>query len=175
LVQVALHNNENWNVCPTCKQDFTGKVHLGLAKARWELVRDSPQHDWERLNAADRFASALQEYALDNDGALVLFREVLEISREVDGDEDVNTLVSMNNLALLHQKMEDYQSAFGLFKEALRTQRRIMGDNSPDTLRTISNLAILHLRAEEFEKALSFATESLKIRRRVLGKDLKKR
>ena len=123
LVQVTLHNNENWDVCPTCKQDFTGKVRLGLAKARWELVRDSPRHDWERLNAADRLASALQECALDNDGALVLFREVLEISREVAGDEDVNTLVSMNNLAPLHQKMEDYQSSLPLFKEALGTQR----------------------------------------------------
>ena len=163
-------NNENWDVCPTCRQDYTGKVRLGLARARWDLVRDAPRHDWERLNAADRLASALQECTLDNEGALALFREVLEISREVDGDEDANTLVSMNNLASLHQKMGDYASALPLFREALGTQQRLMGRDAPDALRTMSNLAMLHLRTEEFDESLPLATESLRLRQRVLGK-----
>lgn len=175
LIMAALHNHETWDTCPNCKQDFTGRVRLGLAKARWELFEDHDDHeprcDWERLNACDRYASALQECSLDNEGALPLFSEVLEISREVDGDEDENTLLSMNNLAALHQKMGNYQMALPLFEEALGTQRRILGRDSPDALRTMSNLAILHLRTGNFDRALPLATESLKTRQRVLGVD----
>jgi tetratricopeptide (TPR) repeat protein len=171
FIQVAFHNNENWDTCPTCKQDFTGKVRLGLARERWGLVRDSCRYDMERLNAADRFASALQECDADNEGALLLFEEVLEISREVDGNDDINTLVSMSNLGSLYQKMGSNDLALPLFEEALHTQRRTMGNDSPDTLRTMSNLATLHLRTEDFGKALPLATDALETRRRILGKD----
>mmetsp|Transcript_44051 Transcript_44051/g.92653 ORF Transcript_44051/g.92653 Transcript_44051/m.92653 type:complete len:337 (-) Transcript_44051:710-1720(-) len=170
-INSIITNNERWDACPTCKQDYTGKLRLGLAQARWELVQDAPRQDYERLNAADRLASALQECALDNDAALPLFQEVLEISREMDGNDDVNTLVSMNNLASLHQKIGNYDAALPLFQEALETQQRIVGKNSSDTLRTMSNLAMLYLRTGEFDKALPLASESLQLREEVLGAD----
>ena len=183
LIQLAIHrygNNgagndgnveDSWSTCPTCKQDYTGMMRLGLAKARWELVEDLPRHDYDRLNAADRLASSLQECAGDNDAALTLFEEVLQVSREVDGDDDINTLVSMNNLASLHQKMGNYEAALPLFEEAKDGQCRLLGNTSPDTLRTISNLAMLHMRTEDFEKAFELGNQALVGRQQTLGKD----
>jgi tetratricopeptide (TPR) repeat protein len=171
LVEAATHDEDRWRSCQTCRQQFTGDVRLGLARARWELHRTQPDHDWQRLNAADSLASALQECAGDHAGALPLFQEVLAVSRRVDGDDDVNTLVSMNNLASLHQKMGNSELARPLFDEALDAQRRTLGEEAPDTLRTISNLAMLHLRTESFSLALPLAEEVLAVRRRTLGKE----
>lgn len=172
LVEAATkHDEEVWRSCPTCKQHFTGDVRLGLARARWELHRTQPDDDWQRLNATDSLASALIECAGDHTGALPLFKEVLDVSRRVDGDDDVNTLVSMNNLASLHQKMGNSELARPLFDEALEAQRRTLGEEAPDTLRTLSNLSMLHLRTENFSLALPLAEKVLEGRRRTLGKE----
>lgn len=173
LIEAATqrHDGVFWRTCPICQQHFTGDVRLGLARARWELHRQQPEDDWQRLNAADCLASALQECAGDHEGALPLFQEVLAVSRRVDGDDDVNTLVSMNNLASLHQKMGNSDLAWPLFEEALEAQRRTLGEEAPDTLRTISNIAMLHLRTGHFSLALPLAEEVLAVRRRTLGKE----
>ena len=171
LVQAAKHDEDRWDSCPTCKQDFTGDVRLGLARARWKIHRKHPVGDWQRLNAADGLASALQDCAGDPAGALPLFREVLEVSRQVDGNDDANTLVSMNNLASLHQKMGNYDLALPLFEEAIEAQRRTLGEEAADTLRTINNLAMLHLRTGEFLLSLPLAEKAMAARQRTLGKD----
>jgi tetratricopeptide (TPR) repeat protein len=163
-------------MCPTCKQDFTGEVRLGLARARWNIAQITGDYErrlnpYERLNAADRLAQALQDCAGDDAGALPLFEEVLAVSRQVDGDDDINTLVSMNNLASLQHKMGKSDLALPLFEEALAAQRRTLGRNVPDTLRTVSNLAVLHLRAGRFSLSLPLAEEALGARRKLLGSE----
>jgi tetratricopeptide (TPR) repeat protein len=169
LVQAAEHDQNTWDRCPTCRQDFTGELRLEMARARWEKAKKLPPQDWERLNAADRFAQALLVCSGDQKGALPLFEEVLATSRRVDGDDDVNTLVSMNNLASLHQKMGNHELALPLFTEALKSQKRTLGTDATDTLRTVCNLAMLHLRTEHFSLALPLAEESLEARQRTLG------
>lgn len=170
LVQAARHDEDRWQVCPTCQQDFTGHVRLGLARARWKLYRTLSNQDWQRLNAADSLASALHSTG-DHAGALPLFQEVLAVSRRIDGNDDINTLVSMNNLASLHQNMGNHGLARPLFEEALWAQRRTLGNEAPDTLRTINNLAVLHLRIGNFTLSLPLAEEALAARQRTLGKE----
>jgi tetratricopeptide (TPR) repeat protein len=153
-------------------QDFTGDVRLGLARARWKIARNLPMEDGERLNAADRLAQSLQVCLGDHSGALPLFEEVLAVSRRVDGNEDVNTLISMSNLASLHQKMGNHHLALPLFEEALLAQQRKRnGKEAQDTLLTLNNLAMLHLRTERFSLALPLAEKALAGRRRTLGND----
>jgi tetratricopeptide (TPR) repeat protein len=153
-------------------QDFTGDVRLGLARARWKISRDLPMEDGERLNAADRLAQSLQVCLGDHAGALPLFEEVLAVSRRVDGNNDVNTLISMSNLASLHQKMGNHHLALPLFEEALAAQqRKPNGNEAQDTLLTLSNLAMLHLRTNQFSLSLPMAERALAGRRRTLGKE----
>jgi len=172
LVEAAKHNADIWNTCPTCIQDFTGEVRLGLARARWKIAHKLPLEDGERLNAADCLAQSLQVCLGDQAGALPLFEEVLAVSRCVDGNDDVNTVISMNNLASLHQKMGNHHLALPLFEEALSVQqRKPNGKNSQDTLLTVSNLAMLHLRTERFCLSLPLAKKALVGRRKTLGKE----
>ena len=69
--------------CPTCRQEFTGEVDVGLARARWERVRDRPPEDEERLFVALNLAVTLKESADDSLGALRLMEEVLAVRRRV--------------------------------------------------------------------------------------------
>jgi tetratricopeptide (TPR) repeat protein len=170
LTEAAKHNVDTWDTCPTCLQDFTGTVRLALARERWRIAEFRSWEDGERLNAADRLAQALQVCLGDDSGALPLFEEVLKVSRKVDGNEDANTLVSIANLAALHQKMGNLHLALPLFEEALEAQKRTIGHNAQDTLLTVNNLAMLHLRTERFSVALPFAEKALKNRRKTLGK-----
>ena len=69
LVQAATHDVECWTTCPTCRQEYTGAADVGLARARWELVRARPAEDEERLFVANNLAVTLKESAGDNEGA----------------------------------------------------------------------------------------------------------
>ena len=48
----AASGGKSWYECPTCKQDYTGELQLGLARARWEFVRGRAAEDRERCDAA---------------------------------------------------------------------------------------------------------------------------
>ena len=100
LVTAANHDVTVWNVCPTCKQEFTGELDVQLAKARWALVRERPADDEERLFVANNLAVTLKESGGDDAGALRLMEEVLAVRRRTLGDEHAYTLDSIINLAL---------------------------------------------------------------------------
>ena len=44
-------NARMWQECPTCKQEWTGQMELGLTRARVASLASRPEGDWERLNA----------------------------------------------------------------------------------------------------------------------------
>merc|ERR1712046_97110 len=110
--------------------DFTGEAEVGLAQARWELVRDRPAQDPERLFVANNLAVALKESAGDNERALLLMEEVLAVRRQTLGDEDPSTLDSITNLALQHTEMGNYTAALPLSEEAVSAMRRINGNDN---------------------------------------------
>jgi tetratricopeptide (TPR) repeat protein len=164
----AASGGKSWYECPTCKQDYTGELQLGLARARWELVRGRAAEDGERREAMSDLAIALQD-AGDFDGALPLFEEVLAVARSIYGDDHPGTLTSINNLANMHSDMGDHDLALPLHTEALAGRRRLLGDEDPDTLFSINNLAAMHSDMGNHGPALPLCEEALAGRRRVLG------
>ena len=60
MVQAATHaaGYQGWWCCGTCKQDFTGAVQVGLARAWWATVAANDEGDLERLAAAGNLAHA---------------------------------------------------------------------------------------------------------------------
>ena len=138
LVEAATHSLDTWHSCPTCTQEFSGEMQLGLALARCEQAQGLPRVDEDRLMAADRLGVALSD-ARDYTGALPLLEEVLEVSRIVDGDDDVNTCASMCNLASLLSDMDRGSEARPLLEEALAAQRRTLG---PEQVHTRSPLQL---------------------------------
>jgi hypothetical protein len=159
---------KSWRHCPTCKQEYTGELQLGLARARWELVRGRVMEDLERREAARDLAMALQD-AHDFDGALPLFEEALAVERRINGDDHPNTLIAIGNLANLHSEMHNNDLALPLHTEALAGRRRLLGDEDPQTLTSISNLAAVHSDMGTHGLALPLCEEALAGRRRVMG------
>ena len=78
FVSAAQRNEDLWHVCPTCKQWFTGEMLTGLARARWELVRDRAKADPERLYAAKHLATVLLQDVYDGTGSCRLSKWLFE-------------------------------------------------------------------------------------------------
>jgi hypothetical protein len=170
LVEAAAHNPETWESCPTCLQAFSGALQLGLARSHWQEVRGFPQEDEERLVAADNYGGALQD-ARDYAGALPLLDEVLVVSRRVDGDDDINTCVSMCNLAALLSDMGRPREALPLLEEALATQHRTLGSEHTDSIRTAGNLAVLYMGMSDLQRSKPLMEETCSAWRRVAGEE----
>ena len=78
---------------------------------------------------------------------------------------------TLNNLANLHRKQNNYELALMEFKEALEIGIKLAEINPetylPDVARTLNNLAILHKDQNNHELALKEFNEALKIRRKL--------
>ena len=48
-----------WIGCPTCKQQYTGPMYVGLARARWAPLRDGPEGSADWLDALGHLAVSL--------------------------------------------------------------------------------------------------------------------
>jgi tetratricopeptide (TPR) repeat protein len=168
----AASEGKSWWQCPTCKQDYTGELQLGLARGRWELVHGRAVEDGERREAVDKLAIALHD-ARDFDGALPLAEEALAVERRINGDDHRDTLISIGNLANLHGNMGNHDLALPLHTEALAGSRRLLGDAHPHTLASISNLATVHAHScshmGNLDLALLLCEEAVVGYRQVLG------
>ena len=60
------------------------------------------------------------------------------------GKEHPDTLVSVNNLALLYEAQGRYGEAEPLYRRALEAYERVLGKEHPDTLISVNNLAGLY-------------------------------
>ena len=58
IAQQAHRGREVWWTCQTCRQNFTGGMQVGLAKAWWSLACDQAEESEERLCAASNLAAA---------------------------------------------------------------------------------------------------------------------
>jgi tetratricopeptide (TPR) repeat protein len=169
LVQAATHNVDRWTSCPTCTQDFTGECEIGLARARWEGVRDRPPEDEERLFVANNLAVTLQQAASDSEGAFKLLEEVLEVRRRKLGDEHPDTLDSITNLALHHSEMGNYEAALPLSEEAVAATRRTVGNTHEEAGHAIISLATVHSLMGNYTLARPLHEEALEMRRGLIG------
>ena len=82
LASAAAHQEKLWYECPTCKQYFTGVVEL--SRAHWELCRNRPEGDSERLAALGNFAAALT-MSSDEAAARPLYEEQVAVLRRTRG------------------------------------------------------------------------------------------
>ena len=127
--------------CPTCKQDYTGPMELGLARAlAGPLAGRSPDS-----NEHGRLANALQnagEYA----EARPLLEEHLAALRRSCGDAAHVTLESMVNLAGCRDVMGEPAAALALLEEALPACRRVLGGCASLTIQCMDNLTTVHYK-----------------------------
>jgi serine/threonine protein kinase/tetratricopeptide (TPR) repeat protein len=100
-----------------------------------------------------------------------LFREILETSRRVLGEEHPQTLLAMTGLANTYQIQERLDEAEALQRETLEIQRRVLGEEHPQTLMNMSNLGFAYWRHGRYVDAEPLLRKTLEIQRRVLGEE----
>ena len=149
-----------WHGCPTCRQDYTGPLAVGLARARYAPLRGRPEGDGERLDALANLVAALandgarspqlQHRALPGHGAArPLQEELLAAMRRTGpssgmrwrGGHEQATLTCMVNTACLRSDMGEHAAALPLLEEALPACRRTFGEEDDTTLRCMTVLA----------------------------------
>jgi eukaryotic-like serine/threonine-protein kinase len=98
-------------------------------------------------------------------------QKALELRRSLLGDDQPDTLIVDQNLALVYLERGENSKAEALYKKTLETQRRILGDQHPDTLTSMYGLADILKREQKPAQAEPLLTSVLKARRHLLGDD----
>jgi len=90
-------------------------------------------------------------------------------AERVLGAEHPDTLVTVNNLALLYKSNGRYGEAEPLSRRALAARERVLGAEHPDTLVSVDNLASLYRAQGRYGEAEPLLLRALKASERVLG------
>ena len=92
-----------------------------------------------------------------------LYRQALEIRKQVLGENHPDYATSLNNLALLYQNKGDYAQAEPLYQQALEICKQVLGENHPDYATSLNNLANLYQATNRPELALATLDHALKV------------
>lgn len=85
------------------------------------------------------------------------------------GADDLTTLSTVNNLAVLLQQQGELEEATRLYLQALGARERVLGAEHADTLRVVNNLAVLYSDQGKLDEALNMFRRALKGQTSTLG------
>ena len=155
--------HEGWYECPTCKQDYTGAMLLGLAEALCAKLQRRPAKDYDRLCAQDTLANAYKQAGRFAE-AEALYRDILAINRPVHG------LVAAANLGSALLGQGKHSDAEAVFRDTLARQRDVLGAEHKSTLLTAGSLASALTSQGKYAEAEPVLRDTLAIQQRVLGR-----
>ncbi|GKT48470.1 kinesin light chain [Colletotrichum spaethianum] len=95
--------------------------------------------------------------------------EALVLKEKALGLENLDTLMSMSNLAITLDKQGKYREAEQMNRQTLKLREKVLGLENPDTLINMSNLAITLKNQGKYEEAEQMNRQTLKLREKVLG------
>ena len=105
----------------------------------------------------------------ERDEAEGLYREALEISRAVHGDEHTQVAAILHHLGRLARDRGELTAASELYQEALRIRLELLGKDHPKVAETLHNLAVVLRHLDQYERAESMYRDALRIHRDKLG------
>jgi tetratricopeptide (TPR) repeat protein len=139
-----------------------------LPHAQSILLHTQGDNNKERLDLAWKCAMALC-----SDGqfkaAKELFVQVIETRRSVLGEEHLDTLTSIVNLASTYRNQGQWREAEELQVQVIETTKRILSDEHPHTLTSISNLTLTYMNQRRWREAEELQVQVIETRKRVLG------
>jgi tetratricopeptide (TPR) repeat protein len=110
-------------------------------------------------------------YINDTTTEVTLRKRFLHAEKIHVGGDNVDILISQNNLANALQRLGHYQEAADLHHATLNARRHILGDDHPDTLSSQNNLASTLSDLGHHQKAADLHRDTLNARRHILGDD----
>jgi CHAT domain-containing protein/tetratricopeptide (TPR) repeat protein len=105
------------------------------------------------------------------DPRIHLYRQALEINKEVLGEEHPGYALSLNNLGSLYVSMGDYSRAEPLFRQALEIRRKVLGEEHPDYATSLNKLGFLYESMVDYSRAEPLYRQALEIQKRALGEE----
>ena len=160
FVQAAEYNYMSYMRCPTCKQNFTGPVQLGLAQACLQRQVSKPAENETRLAAQSLLALALK-HAGKYEEALSLRREIYWVQRHSLGNNNLSTLISVREVGSLLSHLRRFDEATQLLENAHSGLRRTVGDTDVETLTTVHSMVINLVNQGNFTAAVPILRDSL--------------
>ena len=137
--------------------------------ARQTLTDHRPgrgQGTWKDVLAAYKAYDALVKQGKYAE-ALPHAQRITNIVRKLKGEKDPDYAQSLNNLALLYDRMGDYGNALPLYTQALQMRKKLLRDGHPDVGEAMNNLGLLYKHMGEYGKALPLLTQALKTYKKV--------
>ncbi|KAF7369448.1 FabD/lysophospholipase-like protein [Mycena venus] len=98
-----------------------------------------------------------------------LLKEVLEKRKQLLGDNHLDTLLAMGNLASTYSDLGEHQKAEELEIIVLEKQKQLLGDNHPATLLAMGNLASTYSDRGEYQKAKELEVIVVQKQKQLLG------
>ena len=160
--------HDGWYECPTCKQDYTGAMQLGLAEALCARLHGRDAEDNGRLCAQTNLANAYAQAGRFAE-AEPLFRDLLVTRRRVDGPNHGSTLLVAGNLGNILLDQGKHSDAEAVYRDTLERQRAALGPEHEYTLFTAGSLAGALQNQSKFAEAEPLVRDTLAIQQRVLG------
>ncbi|KAL5588577.1 hypothetical protein FOBRF1_015105 [Fusarium oxysporum] len=125
------------------------------------LIRASVLH---RVGSFFRFQGRYRE-------AESLQREGLSIRRELLGEEHIETLVTISDLAGSLADLRRFEESDKLQRGLIETLKRLHGDENEKTLDAMSNLAVHLSQQDRNDEAIVLDRHVLQVRKRILGEE----
>ena len=96
---------------------------------------------------------------------------VYNARKEILGDNHLDTLSSLNNLASSYSDLGDYSKACELENLVYNAKKEILGEKHPNTLTALDNLACYHSDLGDYKKACELENIVCNARKEILGEN----
>ena len=163
--QEHCENPRHWLLMNACRPHAEWLFEQGLSQAANNAETAEVAAD------AGSAAAILRSAQGDLAGARRLREQVLEARRRVLGEQHLDTLWAMGNLAATLKQQGDLAGARRLEEQVLEARRRVLSEEHPDTLKAMSNLAGTLWRQGDLAGARHLMERVLEVMQRVLGEE----
>ncbi len=135
------------------------------ARAVQETLREQPEIQARLQTTMGTVYTNLGVY----DAALSLLEQAVQTRRRVLGDDHVDTLHAVNQLANAYWYLSRFDQAEPLYLDVVARRQRILGGDHPDTLRANFDLGSLYVAQKRWDEAEALIRSTLEAQTRVLG------
>ena len=87
------------------------------------------------------------------------------------GAESRESVLALNNLAMLYKKTKHYSAAEPLYKQALAVSEKLYGPNHPDLSLPLNNLAMFYNARKDYAKADQYSLRAISLLEKAYGPD----
>jgi len=141
----AAHQGPGWHkawfACPTCEQDYTGAMQLGLAETLWERESDKPKQNDGRLRAQNLLAVAYLAAGRFDEAEAIWSEIMVSWHPNHSWFNHKDTLNVASNLGNLFNRTKQYKRAEKLLCICLERKQVLCGRRHRDTITTAGSLA----------------------------------